>query len=119
MGVTETASHQKPQEDTMIVRTWRGRAALTNPDAYPSHFRHNVLPALRKIGGFRGAALLRENGADTIEFLVLTRWDSMEAIRAFAGDDPGHAVVEPEAVAALVSFDRRSRHYELVEEAAR
>jgi heme-degrading monooxygenase HmoA len=100
----------------MIVRTWRGRAALSNPEAYPAHFHDNVLPALRKVAGFRGASLLREDGPDVIEFLVLTRWDSMNAVRAFAGDDPGHAVVEPEAVAALVSFDRRSRHYELIEE---
>ena len=100
----------------MIIRTWRGRAALSNPDAYPAHFHQTVIPALRKVPGFRGASLLREDGADTIEFLVLTRWDSMSAVRAFAGADPGHAVVEPEAVSALVSFDRRSRHYELIEE---
>jgi heme-degrading monooxygenase HmoA len=103
----------------MIVRTWRGRAALSEPDAYPTHFHDNVLPALRKVTGFRGAALLREDGADVIEFLVLTRWDSMNAVRAFAGTDPGHAVVEPEAVAALISFDRRVRHYEVVEEVSR
>ncbi len=103
----------------MIVRTWRGRAALSNPDSYPAHFRQNVVPALRKVGGFRGASLLREDGADAIEFLVLTRWESMNAVRAFAGDDPGHAVVEPEAVAALTNFDRRVRHYEVVEEVSR
>jgi heme-degrading monooxygenase HmoA len=110
--------NQKRQEEFMIVRTWRGRAAPSNPDAYPAHFRHNVLPELRHIAGFRGASLLREDGADAIEFLVLTRWESMDAVRTFAGADPGHAVVEPEAAAALVSYDRRVRHYQVVEETA-
>jgi heme-degrading monooxygenase HmoA len=100
----------------MIVRAWRGRASPSNPGAYPAHFRGNVLPELRHIAGFRGASLLREDGADAIEFLVLTRWDSMDAVRAFAGADAGHAVVEPEGVAALVDFDKRVRHYEIVEE---
>jgi heme-degrading monooxygenase HmoA len=54
-----------------------------------------------------------------VEFLVLTRWASMDAIRAFAGDDVGKAVVEPEAVQALLSFDRTVQHYEVVQEVAR
>jgi hypothetical protein len=54
-----------------------------------------------------------------VEFLVLTRWASMDAIRAFAGDDVGRAVVEPDAIAALVSFDRTVRHYELLQETTR
>jgi heme-degrading monooxygenase HmoA len=101
----------------MIVRTWRGRASSTNPDGYPAHFRQSVLPALRRIDGFEGATLLRRIEDGQIEFLVLSRWRSIEAIRAFAGADPGKAVVEPEAEAALVDFDPTVRHYEVVEEA--
>jgi heme-degrading monooxygenase HmoA len=51
-----------------------------------------------------------------IEFLVLTRWRCMDAIRAFAGADVDKAVVEPGAVAALIEFDKRVHHYEVVEE---
>ena len=101
----------------MIVRTWRGRAAIAQQEAYPAHFRAAVLPELQRIAGFRGASLLRTETAGEIEFLVLTRWESMEAIRAFAGEDVGHAVVEPAAVAALVDFDTRVRHYDVIEEA--
>ena len=99
----------------MIVRTWRGRAAPEKREEYPAHFRETVLPELRRIPGFRGASLLRAGDQET-EFLVLTRWDSMAAIRGFAGDALGRAVVEPGAVAALVDFDRTVTHYEVLEE---
>ena len=54
---------------------------------------------------------------DRIEFLVLTRWKSMDAIRAFAGGEIDNAVVEPGAVAALINFDAKVQHYEVIDEA--
>lgn len=101
----------------MIVRAWRGRASTAKPQAYPDHFDRNVLPELRGIDGFFGASLLREDHGDHIEFLVLTRWQSMAAIRTFAGEEVDLAVVEPEAIAALESFDTRVHHYSVVTEA--
>lgn len=103
----------------MILRMWRGRGPSSNPLAYGEHFRRKVLPELERIEGFLGASLLRQVGPDDVEFLVLTRWDSMDAIRAFAGDDVGRAVLEPDAIAALVSFDRTVQHYEVVQETIR
>jgi heme-degrading monooxygenase HmoA len=100
----------------MIVRAWRGRASAARSSAYPEHFRRHVVPELERIEGFLGVSLLRQARADEIEFLVLTRWASMEAIRAFAGDNLETAVVEPDAVAALTSFDRTVQHYEVVED---
>ncbi len=100
----------------MIIRTWRGRAAASNPDAYIEHFRRKVRPELQKIDGFLGAMLLEETRADAVEFFLLTKWASMDAIRAFAGDDVERAVVYPEVEAALLCFDRTVRHYEVVEE---
>ena len=102
----------------MIIRTWRGRAAPSNPDAYPQHFRGNVAVELQAVEGFLGASLLRQERPDGIEFLVISRWQTMAAVRAFAGDDTGKAVVEPGAVAALVSYDDRVQHFELIEEIA-
>lgn len=98
----------------MIVREWRGRAALDRPDAYPAHFEKSVLPELKSIAGFLGATLMQERRGDRIEFVVLTHWQSMDAIAAFAGKDPSQAVVEPAAVAALVDYDKQVRHYEVV-----
>ncbi len=98
----------------MVIREWRGRAAPDKADDYPRHFRSSVLPELRGIAGFRGAYLSRRNTAGHVEFLVLTRWDSMNAIRAFAGSDAERAVVEPGGGAALADFDPHVRHYEVL-----
>ena len=100
----------------MIIREWRGRAARSNGEAYPRHFQMNVVPDLRKVPGFLGAHLCRRQLNDKIEFLVLTKWNSMDAVRAFTGSDVGKAVVEPDAVAALVDFDERVHHYESIEQ---
>ena len=100
----------------MIIREWRGRAAPGRAEDYPAHFRNAVLPELRGIPGFRGAHLGRRRVSDHVEFLVLTRWQSMDAIRLFAGANPDQAVVEPGAVAALVDYDAEVRHYEVLEE---
>jgi heme-degrading monooxygenase HmoA len=101
----------------MIIREWRSRAALSKATAYPAHFRMNVLPELLRIPGFLGAHLSSRQIDGGIEFLVLTRWRSMEAIRSFAGSDISKAVVEPAAVAALIDFDTGVQHYEVIEEA--
>jgi heme-degrading monooxygenase HmoA len=100
----------------MIIREWRGRANPSQADAYPKHFHDKVIPELRQVLGFSGAQLGRRQLGDKIEFLVLTRWQSMDAIRAFAGMDVEKAVIDPDAVAALVEFDSRVRHYEVVED---
>ena len=100
----------------MIIRAWRGRAAKSSPDAYPKHFRTNVVPELKGVPGFVGAYLIRRAADEKIEFLVLTMWRTMDAIRAFAGNDVGKAVIEPGAAAALVDYDRRVEHYEVIED---
>jgi heme-degrading monooxygenase HmoA len=100
----------------MIIREWRGRASPSRADAYPEHFNDEVVPELRQIPGFIGAQLSRRQLDDKIEFLVLTRWQSMDAVRGFAGTDVEKAVVEPGAAAALVEFDTTVRHYEALVE---
>lgn len=102
----------------MIIREWRARASHGSAEAYPTHFRTNVLGELSRVPGFLGAYLGKRQVDDKIEFLVLTRWRSMDAIRAFAGSDIDRAVVEPGAVAALLDFDACVRHYEVVEDAS-
>jgi heme-degrading monooxygenase HmoA len=102
----------------MIIREWRGRASPSTAEAYPKHFHDKVVPELRQVPGFVGAQLTRRQLDDEIEFLVLTRWQSIDAIRAFAGINVEKAVVEPGAVAALVEFDTTVRHYEVLEEAS-
>ncbi|MFZ0640486.1 MAG: antibiotic biosynthesis monooxygenase [Candidatus Acidiferrales bacterium] len=100
----------------MIVRVWRGRVAASNERAYIEHLTRRVFPGLRTVDGFLGASLLKEGRADGVEFLVLTRWASMDAIRVFAGPNASTAVVEPAAAAILLDFDRVVRHYEVAAE---
>ena len=100
----------------MIIREWRGRAATSNPDGYPTHFRTHVAAELSKLPGFRGATLSKRQLDGAIEFVVLTRWESLESVKSFAGADLSKAVVEPGAVAALIAFDDTVRHYECIEE---
>jgi heme-degrading monooxygenase HmoA len=102
----------------MIVRSWRGRAFSSNASFYVEFFKRKVLPILRGIEGFAGASLLRQTRPTDVEFFVLTRWSSMDAIRQFAGDDIRNAVVEPEAAALLSNFDSTVEHFEVVEELA-
>jgi heme-degrading monooxygenase HmoA len=97
----------------MIARLWRGVAIAGNADAYQRHATNTVFPALRDIAGHRGAYLLRRTVGGRTEFLALTLWDSVDAVRAFAGADPEAAVVEPEARAVLAEFDDFARHYEI------
>ncbi|HLJ19599.1 MAG TPA: hypothetical protein VKU84_05350 [Stellaceae bacterium] len=97
----------------MIARLWRGVAVGGNAEAYRQHVTGTVFPSLREIAGHRGAYLLKRTAGGRTEFLAVTLWDSVDAIRAFAGDDPETAVVEPEARAVLAEFDDSARHYEV------
>ncbi|PSJ36515.1 antibiotic biosynthesis monooxygenase family protein [Allosphingosinicella deserti] len=97
----------------MVVREWRGRAQRIRKAAYPAHFHQHVVPALRHQPGCLGAELLVREDGDVVGFVVLTRWESMMAIGAFAGSDPRIAVVAPDAARSLISFDCYARHYEV------
>lgn len=97
----------------MIARVWRGWASPAYADVYQEHFNSAVLGHLRQIDGFRGARLWRREDHEEVEFVAVTTFESLEAVRAFAGDDYEQAVVEPEARRVLTRFDERCRHYEL------
>jgi heme-degrading monooxygenase HmoA len=97
----------------MIVRIWRGQAANANADAYFRHVTGTVFPSLKGLAGHQGAWLLRREADGQTEFLAVTLWESLDSIRAFAGDDVDTAIVEPEARAVLADFDDFARHYEV------
>ena len=68
----------------------------------------------QQILGYEGAYVLRKEGTDETEFVTLTIFDDMEAVRRFAGDDYEAAVIPPESRKLLSRFDQKSRHYEIV-----
>ena len=96
----------------LTVRTWSARADAEGAGSYTRYFTGTLLPELRKLPGFEGAYLLRRDldGDGTVELTAHTFWESPEAIRAFAGNDITAAIVEPEARAMLLDFDRTATH---------
>ncbi len=94
----------------MIARVWKGIAKPGLADDYVAHLQKNVVPELEAIPGFRGVELLRDREGKVI---VITKWESMDAIGRFAGSDPGVAVVAPEAQRVLASWDTHAEHFEI------
>lgn len=105
------------QDGGMILRMWKARSTAEKSDRYIQHATGRVFPALRTIEGHRGAYLLRRAVDGVVELVVLTLWESMEAVRKFAGVEPEKAVVEPEARAGLTDFDETVTHFEVVHHA--
>jgi heme-degrading monooxygenase HmoA len=96
----------------VIARHWKGLARRERAGDYESHLREATFPALARIPGFVDASILRRDDRGGVEFLIITRWDSMAAIRQFAGGDPDAAVVPAEVAAMMLDYDRRVVHYE-------
>jgi heme-degrading monooxygenase HmoA len=99
----------------MIARMWRGWAASKEKaDLYEEFLRSTFLPGAYAIPGFKGAVVLRRQVGDEIEFTTITRFESVQAIKQFAGEDYDAAHVAPRARELLSRFDARCVHSELV-----
>jgi heme-degrading monooxygenase HmoA len=98
----------------MISRQWRGLARAERAADYEAHLRAETFPALRGMDGFVDATILRRDLPRGVEFLVVTRWRSLDAIAQFAGRDLDAAVVPEPVRAMMLEFDERVRHYEVV-----
>ncbi|MFC5828700.1 antibiotic biosynthesis monooxygenase family protein [Nonomuraea insulae] len=98
----------------MIARIWHATATPTGAEAYERHFTTAVLPELQDVAGHRGAYLLRRATGDHVELQVVTLWESLEAIKGFAGEDIDTAVVEPDARAALLTFGTTVTHHDVL-----
>ena len=99
----------------MIARHWRGLAKADRADAYVEHLRDETFPAIRKLRGFNSASILKRDVTGGVEFLIVTTWDSLDAIRAFAGANIDTAVVPEKAQQMMVDYDRVVRHFEVIE----
>lgn len=99
----------------MIARYWRGLVKRERADAYVEHLQSDTLPQLVQLAGFQDAKILRRDLPQGVEFLVVTFWESLDSIRAFAGNDIESAVVPPKARDMMIEYDRKSRHFEVVD----
>ena len=99
----------------MIVRIWHGWTAPGNADTYEALLQEEIFLGIqdRHIPGFKGIQLLRHEVGKEVEFVTIMLFESLDAVREFAGDDYEVAVVPAKARAVLSHFDGRSQHYEL------
>jgi heme-degrading monooxygenase HmoA len=97
----------------MIARHWRGWTRPENANAYESLLRENVLPHIRQIPGHRGVNVLRNDTPDETEFIVINFFDSLEAVKRFAGPDYQVATFEPEARRLLSRIEPLAYHYDV------
>ena len=101
----------------MISRIWHGWTSRENADAYEALLRNEIFTGIEglAIEGYRGIHLLRRDGEAEVEFVTIMWFDSLDAVRTFAGADYEAAVVPPAARMLLARFDGRSAHYEVIE----
>ena len=99
----------------MIVRIWHGWTNRQNAPVYESLLKSEIFKGIesREIEGFQGIDLLRREVGDEVEFVTIMRFDSLEAVKIFAGEDYEAAVVPEAARKVLARFDGRSQHYEM------
>ena len=99
----------------MIARIWRGRTPAAKSHAYLEYLLATGLKEYAETPGNLGVYALRRVESGVAEFLLLTLWDSMDAVRAFAGDDPERAVYYPEDDEYLLEREPTVAHYEVLE----
>ena len=98
----------------MIARTWRGVTPAAKDASYIDYLNRTGVKACRATPGNRGVFLLRRLADDKAEFVFISLWDSMEAIRAFAGPEPEKAVYYPEDAEYLLEMEPGVTHYEVL-----
>jgi hypothetical protein len=102
----------------MISRVWHGWTTPRNAEAYESLLRTQVFPGIvsRRIKGFQRIELFRRAAGREVEFVTVMWFESLEAVKAFAGDSWEEGVVPPTARSLLTRFDPLSQHYDVREQ---
>jgi heme-degrading monooxygenase HmoA len=97
----------------MIARIWKARATAERVREYADYLKSTVVPELTAIHGYQGVTLLQRDQNGAVEVTVITWWESLEVIRAFAGEAVETAVVHDSAARMLIDFDRSVEHHQV------
>ena len=97
----------------VIARTWRGWTRREDAEAYAAYIEETGIREYRATPGNRGAWILRRNDGERTEFVTLSFWDSLDAVKGFAGDDVERAVFYPEDDRFLVDREVTVRHWDV------
>ena len=98
----------------MIARTWRGTTTAETADAYVEYLNRTGLASYRATPGNLATFALLRRGEKRTEFLLVTLWESMDAVKAFAGPEPDRAVFYPEDDRFLIERGERVDHFDVV-----
>ena len=97
----------------MISRHWTGLAQKGRALEYVDHLKKDTFEQIKKIRGFAGAQILKNEIAKGTEFLIITVWDNLEAIKQFAGEDFETAVVPKVVQEIMIKYDQKVKHFEI------
>jgi len=102
----------------MVARIWHGFTTLENAGAYEKFLKTEFMPAVEKgkIPGYKKFHLLKKGEPGGVSFITIMWFDTLENVKAFAGEDYEKAVIHPTALALLKEHDNCSQHFELVHE---
>jgi heme-degrading monooxygenase HmoA len=98
----------------MIARIWKGRTLASKSDQYMDYMRVTGVRDLRATEGNRGVYVLRRVDGDQAEFTFISVWESLDAIKRFAGEEIDRAVYYPEDKDYLLALDPKVTHYEVL-----
>jgi heme-degrading monooxygenase HmoA len=97
----------------MIERHWKGIARKERANEYTAHLRNDTFEEIKKITGFVSATILKRDLSEGVEFLIITKWETLEVIKQFAGEEVETAVVPELVQDIMVKYDKNVRHYEV------
>jgi heme-degrading monooxygenase HmoA len=98
----------------MIARIWHGYTKPADADAYEAMLKPELLPGIGDVKGYQGSHLLKRESGGEVEFITIMFWDSIAAIRAFAGQDYEVSIIPEERRKYLSRHDAKAAHYEVV-----
>ncbi len=98
----------------MIARVWHGTTTPENADPYESMLKPELLPGISKVPGFKGSYFLRRNVGNDVEFITILLWESIDALKAFAGPDYEVSIIPEDRRKYLKHHDEHAAHYEVI-----
>jgi antibiotic biosynthesis monooxygenase (ABM) superfamily enzyme len=102
----------------MIARIWHGWTTRSNAKIYEELLRNEVFPSIenKKVKGFRKITLLKREHSNEIEFITIMRFDNLDSVKEFAGNDYEKSYVPQKARQVLSRHDETAQHYEIINE---
>ncbi len=114
-GQAEASAADPVRPGKSIARIWRGRTLSSKADEYERYLNKSGITKIRATPGNRGAYVLRRSDGDKTEFVVMSLWESIDAIKRFAGEDYTKTVILPKDREYLLEVEPNVVHYEVVE----